>query len=83
MSDAASGVAGKTSARELHERFSEQRGGRVVGGRKELAIQQVARRECCWRETGTSDSASGAAGKTSKRERNERFSERRSGQGVC
>jgi hypothetical protein len=74
---AASGAAGEASKCERNERFSERRGGRVVGVRKELAIQRAARRAGRRWEKETSDSASGTAGVSSAGDRNERFSERR------
>jgi hypothetical protein len=80
--DSASGTAGVMSAGERYERFSERRGGRGVGGRKERAIQRAARRARRRKERETSDLASGAVGVSSAGERNKRFSERRGGQGV-
>jgi hypothetical protein len=78
-SESATDAAGVALAGERNERFSERRGGQDVEKRKKRAIQPAARRACRRRETGTSDSASGAAGKESKRERNEPFSERHGG----
>jgi hypothetical protein len=59
-----------------------RRGAQDVGKRRKRAIQRAARPLRHQQEKETSDATSGAAGKTSARERNERFSERRSRWGV-
>jgi hypothetical protein len=61
------------SVGETNRQFSEQRGGRVVSGRKKQAIQRAAQQACRRREVETSASASGTAGVTSAGERKERF----------
>jgi hypothetical protein len=68
--DAASGTAGKMSARETNERRSERRGGQDVGEKRKRALQQAARASCR-QDKETSNAGSGTAGKTSARERNE------------
>jgi hypothetical protein len=78
-SDEASGVAGKTSATERNERYSERRGGQVVGKRKKRVIQRASRRASRRQKKETSDSASGTAGKPSARVTNERCCEGHSG----
>jgi hypothetical protein len=77
MSDSLSGAAGVSSVGETNGRFGKRRGRRVIRGRKKRVIQRAAQRACCRQETEICDSASGAAGKRLKRERNKRFSERR------
>jgi hypothetical protein len=76
MSDSASGAAGVLLGGERNERFRQQRGGRVVGGRKKRAIQRAARRARRRQEKEMSDSVSGGAGVLAG-ERNLRFSKRR------
>jgi hypothetical protein len=71
------------STRERNERFSERHGGEDVNKGKKGPIQQAARRGRHRQSKGMSDAVSGAAGKTSTSDRNERFSERRGGQDVC
>jgi hypothetical protein len=73
-------VLGKASARERNERFSDRRSVQGVGKRKKRAIQRAAQQARRLQDTETSDSASGAAGNSSARIRNEWFSEGRSGQ---
>jgi hypothetical protein len=96
-SDSATGAvvmaAGMSSARERNERFGQLRtgdgGGHVLGKRSKRAIPRAAlwgwRRALHPQEKETGDSASGAvgmaAGIASARERNERFCERRCGDG--
>jgi hypothetical protein len=82
MRDTASGVVGKVLARERNERFGERHARQGVGKRMKRAIQWVAGRAGRRQEKEMSDAASSAAGKTSARERNERFSERHDGQAV-
>jgi hypothetical protein len=65
-----------TPAGERNRRFSERRGAQGVEKRNKRAIQQAARRAYRRREKETRDSARGAAGKESKRDRNKRFSKR-------
>jgi hypothetical protein len=71
MIDAASGTAGKASARERNERFNKRRGGLGVEKRRKRAIQQAARRDRRPREKETRDSVSGAVCKALSRETNE------------
>jgi hypothetical protein len=58
-------------------RFSMRHSGHVLSGRNKRTIQRAAWQTTRRQEKQTIDAASGAAGKASARERNERFSERR------
>jgi hypothetical protein len=69
--DSARGTTREASSRETNERYSEWHGGRVVGGRKKGAIQQVALRACRRWEKDMSATTSDAAGVSSAEERNE------------
>jgi hypothetical protein len=69
-SNSASGTAGRASARERNELYSERSGGQGIEKRKKRAIEREARRACRRQDKQTSDSASGAAGVLSAGERN-------------
>jgi hypothetical protein len=75
-------VAGKSSTGERNKRSSEQRRGQDVSKRKKRAMQGAVRRARRRQDKETSDTASGAEGKTSTRQRNDLCSERHGGQEV-
>jgi hypothetical protein len=58
-------VAGKPSRRERNTRCSERCGAQDINKRKKRAMQGAARRARLRRGKETSDTASGATGKTS------------------